>query len=211
MAIMCYKFNYKTLKKSQEQFYWTQRYQKQNMGWDIGYASTPLEEYIDQLEDIRISILIPGAGNAYEAEYLWQQGFQNVFVLDVSEFPLNRFKERNPDFPVAQLLLADFYEHENEYDLILEQTFFCSFVPTEENRKAYAKHMAKLLKPNGKLVGVWFDIPLTGNMEKRPFGGDKNLYLSYLNPFFETITFERCNNSIPPRKGSELFGIFKKK
>lgn len=194
-----------------EQDYWTKRYHEQSTGWDIGYPSTPLKEYIDQLEDKSISILIPGAGNAYEAEYLWKRGFQNVFVMDISEFPLKQFQKRNPDFPKEQLLLEDFFRHETQYDLIFEQTFFCSFVPTDEHRNAYAKQMASVLKPNGKLVGVWFDIPLTSDLEKRPFGGDKKLYLSYLETFFETVTYEKCYNSIPPRKESELFGIFKKK
>lgn len=197
--------------KSQEQEYWTKRYKEERIGWNIGYPSTPLKVYIDQLTDKDISILIPGAGNAYEAEYLWQQGFQNVFVMDISEFPLKQFQERNPNFPKEQLLLEDFFQHKIQYDLIFEQTFFCSFIPTDDNRNAYSKHMAKLLKPKGKLVGVWFDIPLTRNLEKRPFGGDKELYISYLETFFETITFKRCYNSVPPRKGNELFGIFRKK
>ncbi|QCX00416.1 methyltransferase domain-containing protein [Aggregatimonas sangjinii] len=199
------------MKDSNQQYYWTERYQEKNSPWDIGYPSTPLKEYIDQLEDKTIPILIPGAGNAYEAEYLWQQGFTKVFVLDISEIPLKRFQERNPNFPKEQLLLEDFFEHETRYDLILEQTFFCSFVPTDKNRNAYAEHMAKLLNPKGKLVGLWFDIPLTDDMEKRPFGGDKKLYLNYLIPFFDVLTFERCYNSISPRMGNELFGIFVKK
>ncbi len=194
-----------------EQNYWTKRYHEERTGWDIGYPSTPLKTYIDQLEDKSIKILIPGAGNAYEAEYLWQQGFTQVFVMDISPIPLQGFKKRNPDFPSQQLLQQDFFNHKDLYDLIFEQTFFCSFVPTAENRFAYAKHMNSLLKPKGKLVGVWFDIPLTGDMEKRPFGGDKELYLKYLNKHLEVITFEECYNSIAPRQGNELFGIFIKK
>ena len=194
----------------EERDYWSQRYRENRTGWDIGYPSTPIKEYIDQLEDKTISILIPGAGNAYEAEYIWEQGFQNVFILDISKFPLEAFKKKQPDFPNSQLLHEDSFEHKGHYDLILEQTFFCSLIPTDENRNRYVAHMAKLLKPKGKLVGVWFDIPLNGDMEKRPFGGDKNLYLNYLEPHFETITFERCYNSIPPRMGNELFGIFEK-
>ncbi len=194
----------------QEEEYWTTRYQQQNTGWDIGYPSTPIRTYIDQLENKHISILIPGAGNAYEAEYLWKQGFMNIHVMDISSFPLKEFEKRNPDFPKNQLLLEDFFKHEKQYDLIFEQTFFCSFIPTHENRNGYAKQMASLLKPSGKLVGVWFDIPLTEDLEKRPFGGNKELYLNYLEPFFKTITFERCYNSIPPRMSKELFGIFKK-
>ncbi|CAZ94179.1 methyltransferase domain-containing protein [Zobellia galactanivorans] len=191
--------------------YWTQRYKENNTGWDIGYPSTPIKTYVDQLTDKNLSILIPGAGNAYEAEYLWKEGFKNVFVMDVSEIPLEHFLNRNPDFPKAQLLQENFFEHQGQYDLILEQTFFCSFPPTDDNRNAYARQMAKLLKPKGKLVGLWFDIPLTGDMEKRPFGGSKELYLNHLNPFFKTTTFTRCYNSIGPRADNELFGIFVKK
>jgi thiopurine S-methyltransferase len=158
-----------------------------------------------------VKILIPGAGNAYEAEYLWQQGFTNVFVMDISAVPLQAFKKRNPDFPTSQLLQENFFNHKAQYDLIFEQTFFCSFIPTDENRFAYAKHMNSLLKPTGKLVGVWFNIPLTGDMEKRPFGGDKDLYLKYLGKHLKVICFEHCYNSIPERQGNELFGIFTKK
>jgi methyl halide transferase len=72
--------------------------------------------------------------------------------------------------------------------------------------------MAELLNPNGKLVGLWFDIPLVeGNFDKRPFGGNKTEYLTYLDPYFEVKTFERSFNSIKPRENQELFGIFLKK
>ncbi len=103
---------------------------------------------------------------------------------------------------------ANFFEHKGQYDLIFEQTFFCSFPPTADNRSHYAKQMASLLKPTAKLVGVWFNHPLTDGMEKRPFGGDKENYLGYLSPYFHVKTFETCYNSIPPRQGNELFGVF---
>ena len=195
---------------NKEEAYWSARYKEKRTGWDIGYPATPLKHYIDQLNDKTLSILIPGAGNAYEAEYLWKSGFKNVFVMDISEFPLKEFQKRNPDFPKQQVLLEDFFQHQKQYDLIFEQTFFCSFIPSDANRNAYAKQMAHLLKPAGKLVGVWFDIPLTGDLEKRPFGGDKASYLKHLTLYFEPLVFESCYNSIPQRMGNELFGIFRK-
>lgn len=194
-----------------EQAFWSKRYEENRTGWDIGYPSTPLKEYFDQLENKALKILIPGAGNAYEAEYLWQQGFKNVHVLDISELPLKALQQRVPDFPKAQLLLGNFFEHQGQYDLIIEQTFFCSFEPTKANRTAYAKKMATLLVNGGKLVGLWFDIPLVLGVSKRPFGGTKAAYLHYLAPYFESKTFADCYNSIKPRAGSELFGIFEKK
>ncbi|SHJ37502.1 methyltransferase domain-containing protein [Aquimarina spongiae] len=197
--------------QSTESRYWTERYAENRTGWDIGYVSTPLKTYVDQLTDKTIKILIPGAGNAYEAEYLFHNGFTNVFVLDISQTPLDAFAQRVPQFPKSNLLLDDFFTLEGKFDLILEQTFFCSFIPTDDNRMAYVKQMANLLKPEGKLVGLWFDFPLTGDMEKRPFGGDKDLYLSYFNSHFKAKTFEKSYNSIPERQGNELFGIFIKK
>lgn len=193
-----------------QEAYWTQRYIDQNTGWDIGSPSTPLKTYIDQLEDRQLKILIPGAGNAYEAEYLHERGFTNVHVLDISRLPLDEFQQRVPDFPSTHLLHMDFFDLEDRFDLILEQTFFCSLEPTVENRSSYAKKMYQLLKPSGKLVGLWFKHPLMKD-SRRPFGGSKKEYQTYLAPFFQERVFEDCNNSIPPRIGNELFGIFEQK
>lgn len=194
-----------------EKEYWTQRYEEEHTGWDIGSPSTPLKEYFDQLSNKTLRILIPGAGNAYEAEYLWSQGFTNVTVLDISHIPLDEFRKRNPRFPKEQLIEQDFFKHKGTYDLIIEQTFFCSFVPEKMNRIKYVTKMASLLAPKGKLVGLWFDIPLTGDLEKRPFGGTKKEYESYLKKQFDIHTFAKAYNSITPRANSELFGIFVKK
>jgi methyl halide transferase len=196
----------------QEASYWSERYKGQQTGWDIGAPSLPLKTYIDQLDNKDVRILMPGAGNAHEAEYLFQQGFKNVFVMDISALPLQNFKERLPEFPDNQLIEANFFEHIGEYDLILEQTFFCSFEPTKENRMLYGEKTAQLLKPNGKLAGVWFDFPLVESSRiNPPFGGSKNEYLGYLSPFFDVKVFETCYNSIKPRAEKELFGIFEKK
>ena len=194
-----------------EKDYWTLRYQEQRTGWDIGSTSTPLQSYIDQLHNKQLKILIPGAGNSYEAEYLFKNGFKNVHILDIAREPLELFKKRVPEFPTDQIIEGNFFEHTGVYDLILEQTFFCSFPPTSTNRKQYAQKIHELLLTDGKLVGLWFDIPLTGDMEKRPFGGTKEEYLGYLSPLFEVLTFETCYNSIPPRANNELFGVFQKK
>ena len=197
-------------KTKAEEDFWTLRYTERNTGWDIGKPSTPLKNYIDQLDNKELKILIPGTGNSYEAEYLYNNGFKNVYVLDISKPPLTALKKRVPDFPENQIIQGNFFLHQGSYDLILEQIFFCSFPPTEENRTRYAQKMNDLVKPNGKLVGLWFDFPLTDDMEKRPFGGSRKEYLNYLSPFFKVKTFDKCHNSIPERLGNELFGIFQK-
>ncbi|RKQ42331.1 thiopurine S-methyltransferase [Roseivirga pacifica] len=181
--------------------FWSGRYLNETTGWDIGYVSTPLKEYIDQLEDKSLHILIPGAGNAYEAEYLWNNGFINVTVVDLAAEPLSNLKVRVPDFPTEQLIKADFFAYQGAFDLILEQTFFCALNPVF--RPAYVQQILGLLKPKGRLVGLLFNIPLNEN--EPPFGGSKDEYETLFNPYFDIETMEEAHNSIPPRAGNELF------
>lgn len=191
--------------------YWSKKYRAHATGWDIGYPSTPIKAYVDQLEDKTICILIPGAGNAHEAEYLYRNGFSNVTVLDIAQEPLDTFAERLPEFPKDNLVRANFFEHQGQYDLILEQTFFCSFAPSVSNRMAYAKKMNNLLVPGGKLVGLWFIFPVREKQGQPPYGGSISEYKQYFAPFFDIKTIETAYNSIKPRRGNEAFGILRKR
>jgi len=187
--------------------YWEGRYAENQTGWDVGSISEPLKNYIDQLENKHLRVLIPGAGNAYEMEYLWNQGFTNAFVLDIAATPLENLQKRNPSIPKNHLIQTDFFQWNETYDLILEQTFFCALHPNL--RAAYAQKMASMLRPNGKLVGLFFDTDFGNDFP--PFGENKEEYLSYFTPYFDILTFEKCRNSIAPRVGKELFFIFQKK
>jgi SAM-dependent methyltransferase len=186
---------------------WDTRYQNNDIGWDLGVISTPLKVYFDQLENKDLKILIPGGGNSYEAEYLFNNGFKNVFVVDISKSALENIKNRVPDFPVVNLILGDFFELENAFDLIIEQTFFCAIAPSL--RKNYALKMQQLLKHKGKLLGLQFNVPL--NKDRPPFGGNKEEYLGYFKPYFKIEKMEACYNSYGNRKGRELFVMLLKK
>lgn len=188
------------------QEYWSSRYREHRTGWDLGAISPPIKEYIDQLEDKSMSILLPGGGNAYEAEYLFLKGFKNVFVADIAQEPLENLKRRAPSFPEENLICKDFFALEGKFDLILEQTFFCA-LPVEM-RKTYAEKMNELLNEGGKLVGVLFNNQFQA--DGPPFGGSKEEYLTYFKPVFKIEVMETCYNSFPARQGTELFFIFKK-
>ncbi|MCG2610457.1 TPMT family class I SAM-dependent methyltransferase [Flavobacterium sp. SM15] len=187
--------------------YWENRYQNKETGWDVGQITTPLKEYIDQIQDKSLKILIPGAGNAYELDYLLSKGFTNVFVVDFAETPLQNIKKRFPDFPSEQLLQTNFFELDNTFDLIMEQTFFCALSP--ELRKDYAKKMSELLNKKGKLFGLLFDFPLTA--EGPPFGGSKTEYENLFSEKFDIKVLEPAYNSIKPRAEKELFFILQLK
>lgn len=187
--------------------YWQNRYENQETGWDAGTITTPLKEYIDQLKDKSIKILIPGCGNAHELEYLINKGFNNVNVLDYAQEPLQNIAKKLPHFPKKQLIQADFFNHEDSYDLIIEQTFFCALDPSL--REDYAAKMKQLLSDKGKIIGLLFQFPLSESGP--PFGGSTKEYLNLFEPHFTIHTLETAYNSIQPRKGNELFFIFTKK
>ncbi|MFN3487670.1 MAG: methyltransferase [Emticicia sp.] len=183
--------------------YWSERYEKSQTGWDVGNVSPALKGYFDQLTIQSISILIPGCGNAHEAEYLLQQGFTNITLIDISGVLVQNLQEKLKNYiekGLCRVIHQDFFEHSGSYDLIIEQTFFCAIDPNL--RPKYAQKMSELLKPSGRLVGLLFDRAFVGGP---PFGGTKEEYIPYFSPYFDFKTFEKCANSIPPRAGNELF------
>ena len=187
--------------------YWEDRYLKQEAGWNAKSITTPLKAYIDQLNAQDIRILVPGLGHGHELLYLHRKGFQYSVGLDFTDVALKETAKEHRDFPVNKVILGDFFDHKGTYDLILEQTFFCS-LPVEK-REAYVRKMYELLQPQGKLVGLLFDTVFEHSAP--PYGGNKAEYLALFEPYFTVEVMERAFNSIKPRQNRELFIILKKK
>ncbi len=187
--------------------YWNNLYQQQETRWDIGYPSTPLKEYIDQINDKNQSILIPGCGNSYEAEYLLQKGFTNITLIDIASLLTATLEKKFSNYLNKELkiITGDFFKLDKQFDLIFEQTFFCALDPSL--RTSYMKKMHELLKPGGRLIGVLFNRSFEGGP---PFGGNLEEYQELFKEKFEITKLEPCYNSIPPREGTEVFLNVKK-
>ena len=181
--------------------YWNERYLTNQTGWDIGHISTPLKAYFDQLHNKNIRILIPGGGNSYEAAYLLDNGFTDITVVDISSVVTDQLKKKY-NCPHIHIFSADFFALEGQYDLIIEQTFFCALDPSL--REKYVETVKKLLTDNGKLVGLLFNREFENNP---PFGGDAEGYRQLFSLSFRIQILETCYNSIPARKDTELFLI----
>ncbi len=188
--------------------YWNNRYIDGQTSWDIGYVSTPLKDYFDQLKNKDLRILIPGCGNSYEAAYLLALGCKNLTLIDLSKQlteSLQKILQNNLPYQ-ATIITGDFFELSGTFDLIIEQTFFCALDP--ELREKYVAKMASLLSGNGKLVGLLFNKQFPNNP---PFGGNKNMYKQLFNSHFRIKVLEDCYNSIQERAGSEFFMIAEKR
>jgi hypothetical protein len=186
--------------------YWNSRYEENRTGWDLSQASPPLKNYIDTLANKNAAILIPGCGNAYEAEYLLSKGFTNITLIDIAPTLVNKLKEQFKGKPI-NVILGNFFEHNGKYDLMLEQTFFCALDPSL--RKKYVEKSYSLLNANGKIAGVLFGVLF--EKEGPPFGGTKEEYELLFKPKFSFLQFDVCKTSIAPRMGNELFIEFEKK
>jgi len=188
-----------------EKEFWEQRWDEGKTGWDIGYPAPAIMDYFKTIEDKDIKILIPGCGNAYEAQGIFDLGFKNVWIIDITEQATSSFSSRCPGFPEQQIIHGDFFDKEvlseiGPFDVIVEQTFFCAIHPTQ--RENYCKRMTELMKSESKLVGLMFDFPLESGP---PFGGSFDEYDERFSRYFGKVSIQKCQNSIEPRSGREFW------
>jgi thiopurine S-methyltransferase len=186
--------------------YWDTRHKESQTAWDIGYANSIHTDYVKANYPKNAKIIEPGAGNAHEVSALWEDGYTNVYAVDYSSTAKDAFISKNSNFPSEQYLVGDYFDIKGNFDLILEQTFFCALDPNL--REAYVNKTHSLLNTNGRVMGVLF------NFEKSdgpPFGGDINEYKCLFENKFEIICLEEAKNSIPERQGNEIvFELLKK-
>ena len=185
--------------------YWEAQYEAKTTGWDLGKVAPPIQTYVDTIADKNCSILIPGCGNSYEAEYFLEQGFTNITVVDIAPTPIAVLKEKFINNSNIQIILGDFFEHQGKYDLVLEQTFFCALPPTM--RQKYVWKMHQLLTDKGILAGLLFNRTFESGP---PFGGSKEEYELLFAATFDFLKMDVSENSIAPRANSELFIELKK-
>jgi methyl halide transferase len=188
-----------------DQTYWNNQYLANTTAWDLGQVSPPIANYIDTIQNKNTKILIPGCGNTYEADYLLQQGFTNITVIDIAPTLVENLKSKFENNPNITIVLGDFFEHQGSYDFIIEQTFFCALPPTM--RQKYVWKMHQLLANNGKLVGLLFDRQFDVSP---PFGGNWAEYEQLFQKAFRFIANSIAKNSIEKRTNSELFIEFEK-
>lgn len=196
----------KNSEKSLDQEYWENQYKTKATGWDLGKVSPPLKEHFEVIENKDSRILIPGCGNSYEAEYMLSLGFTDITVIDIAPTLIESLQGKFENNPSIKIILGDFFEHQGEYDLIIEQTFFCALPP--KMRENYVSKIHQLLSSKGKLVGLLFNKTFESGP---PFGGSQTEYEQLFVAKFEILRMDLCLNSIIPRANSELFIEFQKK
>ena len=183
--------------------FWNLRYQNNQTGWDLGEISEPIKKWFDNQKNKKINILIPGAGRGHEVKYAFENGFENVFYMDLSNKAEDLFKEICPQFPKNQILIGDFFLLKKPlfFDVIIEQTFFCAINPVL--RPNYVRKTYEILKENGKIIGLLFNREFDSNGP--PFGATDIEYKELFNGKFKFEKFENSLFSSLPRKEYEFW------
>lgn len=193
-----------------EQKDWQGHYDAGDLRWDLGVASPPIIKLWEDKEILPGNTIIPGCGRGHEALFLMEKGFR-VAGVDYSpgaiDYLSQEISNRNL---LGCALLENFFklndDHNAQYDLMIEQTFFCAISP--QHRPLYVETAYRLLKDNGILAGVFYE---TGAEDGPPFNTTREDILQNFEPFFKIKRLEKTLHSAESRKGKEWLGILEKR
>ena len=155
-------------------------------------------------------VLVPGCGESFEVADLVQRGF-NTVAIDFSHAAIAAAKQSLGDIanaPNCQLKQADFFAAEltaNPFDLVYERAFLCSLPP--DRRQEYATQMAKVIKPNGLLVGFFCYDPAP---KGPPFGLEADGLKALIGGRFQRIARNTPTDSIAVFAGREQFEVWQR-
>jgi SAM-dependent methyltransferase len=137
-----------------------------------------------------------------------QHGFQVTGI----DFAPSAIKATNDKFVQAGIAgktgfllerdVFEIHEYDSYFDYVLEHSFFNSIDPSR--RRTYAWTIHDLLKPGGKLISLWWTVE---RLQGPPFGVSKeDIYALFANQFvFDLVHIP--NDSVPARRGTELFTL----
>lgn len=186
---------------------WDQAYQDNFTPWDRGEPSPALVDFFERHE-ITGRVLVPGCGVGHDVAYLVSRGLDAV-GLDIAPTAIERAKARYPEL-AERFVLGDLFELKDPFDAVVEHTCLCALPP--EWREKYREAVAGLLKPGGRLIGVFFINPEMDEGETGPpFGISEADLKALMAPRFELVESYVPASAYPGREGREMIGVFEKR
>lgn len=156
---------------------------------------------------------MPGCGIGHDVVLLAEAGLDAVGV-DLSATAVQRARAGHPGH-ASRFVLGDLFalpaEWTGSFEYVFEHTCLCALPP--ELRAAYAETVGRLLKPGGKLVGVWFINP---DMEPGESGPPFGLSPEELDALFPASLWKISEDYIPGeayegREGRERLRVLEKR
>lgn len=189
--------------------FWEQRYRDGTTPWDAGGVPRALQDFVASRIAVQADsprVLVPGCGNAWEARYLCEQGW-DVLALDFSEAAVAGAAQIMGPWR-DRLTLADFFAFATEapFDIIYERAFLCAL--PRRLWPGYAARCAELLRPGGRLAGFFY---LGGEPKGPPFMIEPCALDTLLAPQFERIEDRPVADSLPVFRDRERWQVWRRR
>ncbi len=187
--------------------FWQQRYEDGTTRWDLGQPSPPLVIWWHGSAWQPQRAIVLGCGRGHDARFLAEQG---VEVLGVDFAPgaiaAARQQHQAPGLKlefVQQDMFQLLPDYAQQFDLVVEHTCYCAIDPS--HRDDYVALAAQLLRPQGRLVAVFFTHNRGGGP---PYATTPAEIRQRFSPWFKPLQLTPVANSVPSRAGEEHLGEF---
>jgi len=189
--------------------WWESLYKTEFTPWELNSPAPPFVSFLNSQHTVPPGkMIVPGCGTGNECLIFATHGFEVTGV----DFAPSAILATTAKFQQAGLFgskgfvlqhdFFDMHEHDGTFDYVLEHTCFCAIHPSR--RRAYAEATRDLLKPRGKLIGLWWLVETKGGP---PFKVTREDVLKTFSEFFEIEAEFTPNDSVPDRQGKELFAV----
>jgi len=193
--------------------WWEQLYQAKRTPWDLGKPAPPLVTYLKSPYAPQPGrIAVPGCGRGHDCLPFLASGFEVTgidFAPSAVQATYQKFQQVGMSGTKGYLLernVFDIHEYDNYYDYVLEHCFFPAIDPSR--RRTYVYTIADLLKPGGKLIGLWW---LQESKSGPPFPLTKHDIYDLFDSRFTIDIAYAPNDSFPQRRDAELLTVMTKR
>lgn len=194
--------------------YWERLYQVGRTPWELNTFAPPLKTFLDspyKVEPGKIAVV--GCGTGHNCMLFAERGFEVTGI----DFAPHAIKETHEKFVEAGISgttgyllerdLFDIHEYDSYFDYILDHACFCSILPSR--RKQYALTMRDLLKPEGKMIALFWILERKG--AGPPYATSKDDVFEIFKDIFSLDIVFEPTDSVPERQGKELFCLMSPK
>jgi len=178
--------------------FWNQRFASGETPWVLHKIPDTLRSFLKR-RPTQKRILIPGCGTDHGVIKAFADAGFEITAIDFSPVALAETKKALGTFD-GKIMQADFFKSDfgGRFDLVYERTFFCTMHPRRWPR--YAKRVAELLRPGGKLIGIFF---YGTEPEPPPYPINKTQAKELLSEYFRLICDLKVCDSVPMFAGME--------
>lgn len=187
---------------------WNRRYFEGDTPWDKGEAHPAIGLALAE-GVLSGSVLVPGCGTGHDVRALAAAGL-DVLGLDIAPLALDRARSHAPAGS-ERYLLGDLFHLpaglRGSFDGVFEHTCFCAIDPAR--RHDYVEAVASALKPNGRLLAVFFTNP-DNDGNGPPFGCTRGEIDELFAPRFRQVREWGGAPTYAERQGRELLRLLER-